>query len=136
MSKWTDILLKNDKEFSTTLELKKEENNDTLLIEEDDINIKDVNDEFYIEYMDKFIEIKIEFENYIKSKCLPFLNKKEYMENPNDINITINNKTYTLYDYIKYNSINYIELSEIINKQNNDYLKEIEQENENTEFSD
>jgi len=136
MSSWVDILLKNDKEFEVELKKEEEDNNNNSLIEEEDYNIKDVEEEFDLEYMNKLIEIKIEFEKYIKDKCLPFLNKKEYMENPNDINITENNDSYNLYDYIKYNSINYIELTEKINEENEDYTKELEQENDNAEISD
>ena len=137
MSKWTDILLKNDKEFEKTLKPKEEEEtDDNLVVEEEDPNIKDVDEEYDLKYMNDFIEIKIEFEKYIKDKCLPFLNKKEYLENPNDFNITHTENTYTLYDYIKYNSVNYIKLTEKINKENEEYINELIEENENIEISD
>ena len=86
--------------------------------------------------MNKFIDIQMEFKEYIKDRCLPFLNKKEYLENPNDFNITQNDNSYDLYDYIKYNSVNYVELTEKINKENEEYIKELEHDNENIEISD
>jgi hypothetical protein len=137
MSKWSEVLLKNDKNFDITIKPKKEENDVNLIVEEvEDLNLKDIDEEYDLECMNNLIEIKIEFEKYIKDKCLPFLNKKEYMENPNDFNISPNENTYTLYDYIKYNSINYIELNEKINKENEEYIKELEQENNDIETSD
>lgn len=136
MSKWTEILLKNDKEFETELKSKKEEIDNNLIVEEEDPNIKDIDEEYDLEYIDNFINIKMEFEKYINDRCLPFFNKNKYLENPNDFNITQNDDTYTLYDYIKYNSTNYIKLVEKINKENKEYMKELEQENENIEISD
>jgi len=137
MSKWSEVLLKNDKNFDITIKSKKEETDVNLIVEEvEDLNLKDIEEEYDLEYMNNFIEIKMEFEKYIKDKCLPFLNKKEYMENPNDFNISNNENTYTLYDYIKYNSINYIELNEKINKENEEYIKELEEENNDIEISD
>lgn len=137
MSKWSEVLLKNDKKFETIIKSKKEETDVNLIVEEiEDFNLKDIDEEYYLEYMNKFIEIKIEFEEYIKDKCLPFLNKKEYMENPNNFNISKNHNTYDLYDYIKYNSINYIELNEKINKENEEYINELEKENNDIEISD
>jgi hypothetical protein len=135
MSKWVDILKKNDKEFET--ELKKDEivseNNDSEIFDED-YNIKDPDEVFDYTYISNLIDIKLEFEEYIKNKCLPFFNRQIFMENPNDMNISNFNINYNFYDYIKYNSINYIKLIDKVNKDNEEYIKELE--NEEHEMND
>ena len=91
MSKWTEILLKNNKKFETTIKSKNDEEPDVnLIVEEEDPNIKDVDEEYDLKYMDIFVEIKIEFEKYIKDRCLPFLNKKEYCSNFMKISLYFN----------------------------------------------
>lgn len=135
MSKWVDILKKNDKEFETTLKNEDVviEDNESIIVEED-YNIKDYDEEFDIINKDKLIDIKLEFEEYVKEKCLPFFNKNILMENPHNINITDCSNNYNFYDFMKYNSVNYFDLIKQVNKENDEYIKELE--NEENEFND
>lgn len=117
---WIDILKKNDNDFETKLS---EEN--TTIHEEKiqilDLNIKDLDDEFDKIYFDKIIEVKLEFKEFIEEEGFPFLNKR-------------NNSDFTFYDFIKENSTNFYCLKELVDKENTEYLNDIEiEENENYE---
>lgn len=117
---WVDILKKNDNEFETILS---EEN---ITIQEEkvqifDLNIKDLDEEFDKIYFDKILEIKLEFKEFIEEEAFPFLNIR-------------NKADYNFYDFIKENSINLYNLKELVDKENNNYLIDIEaEENENYE---
>ena len=117
---WVDILKKNDNEFETILS---EEN---ITIQEEkvqifDLNIKDLDEEFDKIYFDKILEIKLEFKEFIEEEAFPFLNKR-------------NTADYNFYDFIKENSTNLYNLKELVDKENNNYLIDIEaEENENYE---
>ena len=124
---WVDILKKNDSEFETILS---EEN---ITIQEEkiqilDLNIKDLDEEFDKIYFDKILEIKLEFKEFIEDEAFPFLNKR-------------NTTNYNFYDFIKENSTNLYCLKELVDKENTEYLNDIEiEENEyyedNREFLD
>lgn len=117
---WVDILKKNDNEFETILS---EEN---ITIQEEkvqifDLNIKDLDEEFDKIYFDKILEIKLEFKEFIEDEAFPFLNIR-------------NTADYNFYDFIKENSTNLYNLKELVDKENNNYLIDIEaEENENYE---
>lgn len=126
MSKWIDILKKNDKEFETELK-----NNNDITDDEnetvDDLNLKDVDDEFEREYSLIIHDIMFQFKEYIKDEQLPFMNQ---------INMT---GKYLPEDFFKQFTINYIELKEKIEKENEEYLQELEEEEnelieENSEY--
>lgn len=107
---WANILKKNDKEFQT--EFYKENNeNETIYIEEKDPYIKNIDDEFEYVYMDKIMDIKDDFKEYIDFQALPFLNKN-------------NSSTLNFYNFIKENCFNLLKLKEIIDKENTEYLDE------------
>ena len=126
MSKWVDILKKNDKEFET--ELKKnnittDENTEDI----EDINIKNVDDEFEKEYALTIHDIMFDFKEYIKENKLPFMNK---------LNMT---GKYLVDDFFKFFTDNYNNLKEKIEKENEEYLNELEEEEnemveENSEY--
>jgi hypothetical protein len=117
---WAKILTKNNKEFQKEIPKK---NKVEIIIEETyiDPNMKDYNDEFDFNYESNIIEIKIEFKKYINDQCLPFLDKNLFSETNGNI----------FYDFIKYNSKNYIDLKNKIEKENEDYLRELEEEEQN-----
>jgi hypothetical protein len=114
---WIDILKKNDKEFQKEVPKKKfiEE-----VINVDDQFIKNYEDEFDFEYSSKIIDIKIEFKEYIKNLGLPFFDK----------NRTFIDTSYNFNDYIKYNSNNLIKIKNKVEKENEEYLKELEEDEE------
>jgi hypothetical protein len=115
---WCDIIKKNDKpietqdKLETEIEIDIDEN-----IEEENLNLKNVDEEFNKEYSSNILDIKFEFRDYIEKEYLPFLN--------------VMNKTttkYNFYDFIKQNSVNYKKLMERIEKENEAYLKQLEEE--------
>lgn len=122
MKTWTEVLKKNNKEFE-----KKKSNNEEYYLkeetneleEEEDYNIKDVDEEFHKIYSAALVDLKLEFREYIENEGLPFLN------------IYNNLSEYNFNDFIKYNCSNYLKLNMKIEKENEEYLNEkIEEENE------
>jgi hypothetical protein len=125
MSSWIDILKKNDKEFET--KLKKDDIVEDNIENIEDTNIKDVDDEFEREYSLIIHDIMFDFKEYIKEEQLPFMNK---------LNMT---GKYLVEDFFKYFSINYNDIKDKVEKENEEYLKELEEEEnelieENSEY--
>ena len=120
---WASILKTNDKEFETSL--KNEEEILESDIEEHDHRILDVDDEFDHKYAINIYDIKFDFKLFLEEECLPFLNKKFY-----------NGEEYQFYEFIKYNSENYYKLSEKIDEENAEYLKQAETEYEDDELNE
>jgi hypothetical protein len=101
---WINILKQNDKIIETNTN---KVNNDQEIQEldiQEDTNILDIDNEFDKIYFNTIVDIKLEFNDYIKDQCLPFLNK---------MNLT----NYSFYDFIKYNSVNYDKLFVKIEKE-------------------
>lgn len=120
---WASILKTNDKEFETSLKNEEEILEDD--IEEQDHRILDVNDEFDHHHAINIYDIKFNFKLLLEEECLPFLDKKFY-----------NGEEYQFYEFIKYNSENYYKLSEKINEENAEYLKQAETDYEDDELND
>jgi len=125
MSSWIDILKKNDKEFET--KLKKDDIVEDNIENIEDTNIKDVDDEFEREYSLIIHDIMFDFKEYIKQEKLPFMNK---------LNMT---GKYLVEDFFKYFSTNYNNVKDKVEKENEEYLKELEEEEnelveENSEY--
>jgi len=114
MSSWIDILKKNDKEFET--KLKKDDVVEDNIENIEDTNIKDVDDEFEREYSLIIHDIMFDFKEYIKEEQLPFMNK---------LNMT---GKYLVEDFFKYFSTNYNDIKDKVEKENEEYLKELEEE--------
>ncbi len=119
---WASILKKNDKEFETSLNIE-EKIEDT--VEEHDPKILDIDDEFDHSYGINIHDIKFDFKLLIEEEYLPFLNKIFY-----------HGEEYEFYEFIKYNSENYYKLCEKINEENAEYLKQLENDNEEYESND
>jgi hypothetical protein len=122
---WVNILKKNDKEFE-----KPEDNK--IIIKEEKIQIYDSNilileDEFEYLYLNKIINIITEFKDYIYEDFLPFF-QCQYKDDKND--------KYNLYEFIKYNCIEYYDLSDKVNKENELYLKELEELNDDEYYEE
>ena len=115
MSKWIDILKKNDKEFETTLK-----KDDTPPAEEvtitEFIDIRDPDDEFENMYSSTIHDIMFDFKDYIQNQQLPFMNK-----------INMSGK-YIIEDFFKQFTTNYIDLKNKVDQENEAYLKELEEE--------
>lgn len=120
---WANILKKNDKEFETSLNIEEEKNEED--VEEHDPHILDVDDEFDNSYAINIYDIKFDFKVLIEEECLPFLNKIFY-----------NGEEYQFYEFIKYNSENYYKLSEKVEDENAEYLKQLETDYEEDELND
>ena len=110
--KWLEILKKNDIEFQ------KNSNKENIIPYEEEISdnknsvfIRCPDEEFNHIYMDKMIDIKFDFKEFIEHKGFPFLDK-----NP------VFNKKLNFYDFLKNHSSNY-----------KDVCRKIEQENKETE---
>lgn len=123
---WASIVSKNDKPFEK--EIIKEELIEEIVHIEYDHNILDVDDEFDNLYFRKMIEIKIEFKDLINDLALPFL------DNNNTFYKSLN-ESYNFNDFIKENSVNYTKLSIKIDNENNEYLTNLENE-ENDEYNE
>ena len=108
---WIDALKKNDKEFekktinTAKIEIPVEINND----------LKDSEEEFEFSFSTTITDIKIYFKNYIEDNALPFLDNRSF----ND---------YNFYDFIKYNSENFAKLCKKIEKENEEYENEIDED--------
>ena len=120
---WTSILKSNDKEFETSLNIEEEVIEDD--IEEHDPRILDVDDEFDNKHAINIYDIKFDFKLFLEEECLPFLDKKFF-----------NGEEYQFYEFIKYNSENYYKLSEKVDQENAEYLKQAENEYEDDELND
>ena len=120
---WASILKTNDKEFETSLKNEEEILEDD--IEEHDHHILDVNDEFDHHHAINIYDIKFDFKLLLEEECLPFLDKKFY-----------NGEEYQFYEFIKYNSENYYKLSEKVDEENAEYLKQAETEYEDDELNE
>ena len=102
------------------VESKKEENNNDLYNEEyeDDINIKNSNSEFEKLYDMKIIDIKCDFLELIRKNY----NYKFFFNNQH------NSLKYNFYDFIKHCSNNYYDIIKNTNKENEVYLKILDEE--------
>jgi len=105
------------------VETKKEEDNNYLYNEEyeeyeDDINIKNSDLEFEKNYDMKIIDIKCDFVELIrKNYTYKFFFNNQY-----------NNLKYNFYDFIKHCSNNYYDIIKNTNKENEAYIKILEEE--------
>ena len=110
---WIDVLKKNDKEFE-----KKSVNTAKIEIPvENNSDLKDTEEEFEYIFNSTISDIKVDFKDYIDNNALPFLD-----------NISLND--YNFYDFIKYNSENFKKLSEKIQKENEEYENEIDEDDQ------
>ena len=119
---WVNILKKNDKEFEKSEETK-------ITIENEKVHIYDPNilileDEFEYLYLNKIVNIITEFKDYIYEDFLPFFQCQ------------FKDDKYNLYDFIKYNCIEYYDLSDKVNKENELYLKELEELNDDDYYEE
>ena len=126
---WCEIIKKNDIPFETKKDNNPDENKQIMEDNSEDLDniisyennssdnyiIKDVNEEFDKEYSSKIIDIKIDFRDYIEKEYLPFLNI-----------LNINTSKHNFYDFIKKNSENYKKLMKVIEKENEETLKQLE----------
>jgi hypothetical protein len=109
---WVNILKKNDKEFEVTVEKEVEIKEDIIHIY--DPNILDIDEEFDNLFANKIYDIKFDFKQVIDDNTLPFLNIKSTKN--------------LFFDFIKYNCSNYYKLKKRVNKENEEYLNELEEE--------
>lgn len=117
---WAKIASKNkDKE---QVKIKKEEKIETKTIENpySILNFKDVDEEFEFKYLDKMTDISIEFRDFIYKNYLPFMDK----------NVFVN---YTLYDFIKNNSVEYENTIRMVENYNQELIDDYNKEQEELE---
>jgi hypothetical protein len=119
---WATILNKNKKEFET-----KQKTNETPheIINYVNHDLKDYDEEFENSYNLKIYDLQSDFKEIIREKVLPFMDKAY-------------NIKYSFYDFIKNHSQNYLDVIEKVNKENDEYLKELEEDEEqyNSEYFD
>jgi len=111
-----EILKKNDIDFSTKIEKKEDIIKEQIEFIEDPF-IKDYEEEFDIIYSNKIYDIKLEFREVIDNMALPFLN-------------ILNKSNYNFFDFIKFNSTNIDKIKIKIEQENQEYLKDLEEDNE------
>lgn len=116
---WASILKKNDKEFDT--KCIKSNKSDDLEIDNNyknkyiDTNIKDIDSEFDNIYSIKIMDLKYDFKEYINELALPFLDGTDKN---------------AFYNFIKNNCSNYTKLEKEINSTNEEYINEIQNQND------
>jgi hypothetical protein len=120
---WLDALKKNDKEFEKKIV------DNTIIEEVLEINneLKDIEEEFDYTFSSTITDIKIDFKDYIERLALPFLDNDSANLFTDRIGV-IRNNDFNFYDFIKYNSENFVKLSEKIEKENEEYENEMEEE--------
>lgn len=119
---WLDTVKKNDIDFETSLNKEELDEEEEGIIEED-YNILDPDDEFYRIYSNIVVDLKIEFKDYIDDQAFPFLD--------NNLNFS----EYIFFNFIKYNSLNYKKVYNDVIKENEEYLK-MKEEDEENEYND
>jgi len=115
---WAAILKKNDKDFDNKcikLDKKDDLEIDNYKSKYIDSNIKDINNEFDNMYSIKIMDLKYDFKEYINELALPFLDGT--------------NKN-SFYNFIKNNCSNYKKLEKEINSTNDEYINEIQDQND------
>jgi len=118
--------LNKDKDVKKEIIIENKEQEEEYSDEEefDDINIKNADIEFDEKYNSKIIDIKIDFLEFIRKNYIyrVFLN--------NQYN---NTSKYNFFDYIKYSSNNYYDIIKKTNKENDVYIKILEEEEKKKE---
>ena len=119
-SKWSEIIKINDKEFEKKNKKNVEDGDYEKNIEKIiyNHNLKNIDDEFEKIYNNIIIDIKVDFENYINEQCMPFLDNH------------LNYKNYNFYDFLKYNSQNYIDITNKVKIENEEILRDNEKDEE------
>lgn len=84
------------------------------------LNFKDIDEEFEFKYLDKMTDISIQFRDYIYKNYLPFMDKSVFVN-------------YTLYDFIKNNSVEYSNTIKIVENYNQELIDEYNKEQEELE---
>lgn len=84
------------------------------------LNFKEVEEEFEFKYLDKMTDISIEFRDFIYRNYLPFMDK----------NVFVN---YTLYDFIKNNSVEYENTIRMVENYNQELIDDYNKEQEELE---
>jgi len=113
---WADILKKNHNDNEFQKELYKENIKDEIIYEENnDQYIKNIDDEFENMYLNKIMDIKNDFKEYVDSQAFPFLNKNSH-------------SLLNFYIFIKNNCFNLLKLEKIIEIENKEYLEDLENE--------
>ena len=115
MASWKDILKKTDKEFAIDLKESEDSYVDEQIIEQIDYNIKCPREEFDLIYDSIICDLKLGFREYLKEEGMPFMDK-------------IINTEYNFYDFIKFNSENYEIICQTVEKDNEEYKKECNEE--------
>ena len=115
MASWKDILKKTDKEFAIDLKESEDSYVDEQIIEQIDYNIKCPLEEFDLIYDAIICDLKLGFREYLKEEGMPFMDK-------------IINTEYNFYDFIKFNSENYEIICQTVEKDNEEYKKECNEE--------
>jgi hypothetical protein len=118
--------LNKDKDVKKEIIIENKEQEEEYSDEEefDDINIKNADIEFDEKYNSKIADIKIDFLEFIRKNYIyrVFLN--------NQYN---NRSKYNFFDYIKYSSNNYYDIIKKTNKENDAYIKILEEEEKKKE---
>ena len=127
MSSWSDLIKKNNQVSRKTLksnikenkkEVQKDEDNELILHKT--YGLKNEEDEYDYKLGDNLTEIIVEFKDLLNSS---------------GVNVMNNRISSDLYDFIKYNSQNYNDIMDEVDKYNDilekEYEDEIEEEEEN-----
>jgi hypothetical protein len=115
---WKNSLNKNNKTFEIKKNKEeKEDNNNNNKKENEQLFIKDYENEFDMKYSSDINDIYFDLKEYCREFDLPFFDKNNYTEN-------------NFYHFIKYNCKNVNEIKNKIVKENEETLKEMEEENE------
>jgi hypothetical protein len=144
MAKWSDIIKKKDIDFresqksffkcgpdgltksyrsdqranDSEIKIIKQKKNNSIQKRILNYNLKNPDDEFEFIFNKFMVNIKVDFENYINNQAFPFMD--------NNLNL----RGYNFYDFLKYNSKNYSDISNKIEEENYEHIIDIEKEDD------
>ena len=97
--------------------IKKEEEKKEIVVynKYSDLVFKDIDDEYDFKYLRGITDISIDFRDYIYKNYLPFMDKMINVE-------------YHIYDFLKYNSVEYNKTLQQVDDYNNNLMKEYDKE--------
>jgi len=117
---YADIAKKNTDVIQP--KIKKEEKKKEIVVynKYSDLVFKDIEDEYDFKYLREITDISIDFRDYIYNNYLPFMDRMINVE-------------YHIYDFLKYNSIEYNKTLQQVEDYNNNLMKEYDKELEEIE---
>lgn len=117
---YADIAKKNTDVIQPKIKKEEEKKEIVVYNKYSDLVFKDIEDEYDFKYLREITDISIDFRDYINKNYLPFMDRMINVE-------------YHIYDFLKYNSIEYNKTLQQVEDYNNNLMKEYDKELEEIE---